>query len=159
MPYLIDGHNLVPKVPGLQLDDPDDEQRLIEWLKNFARARRQKVEVFFDRAAPGHTGPQRAGLVTAHFISSAQTADEAIRLRLKKLGKSARNWKVVSSDRGVQAEARAAQAGVIDAGEFAHLLIETRRAAFNNPAGDSERMSPEEVEAWLELFRRGKDKD
>ena len=29
---VIDGHNLIPKIPGLRLDDPDDEMKLIEKL-------------------------------------------------------------------------------------------------------------------------------
>ncbi|HZW02434.1 MAG TPA: NYN domain-containing protein [Anaerolineaceae bacterium] len=156
MPYLIDGHNLIPKVPGLRLDDPDDEEQLLEWLQTFARARRQKIEVYFDQAAPGHAGAHRLGLITAHFVPAPQTADDAIRRRLKKLGKSARNWKVVSSDRGVQAEVRAAQATVVESGEFADLLVEARRAGSAGPEGTSPGLSAKEVEDWLELFRRGK---
>ena len=50
MPYLIDGHNLIPKIPGLSLEMLDDEDRLIELLQEFARVRRQRIEVFFDQA-------------------------------------------------------------------------------------------------------------
>lgn len=157
MPYLIDGHNLIPKVPGLRLDDPDDEEQLIGWLQSFARVRRQKVEVYFDQAAPGHTGARQYGRVTAHFVSTAQTADDAIRLRLKRLGKSARNWTVVSSDHRVQAEARSAQSKVVAAGAFADLLVDTLRAPGDETDSESAGLSQAEVQAWLEVFRRGKD--
>ena len=30
MPYIIDGHNLIPKIPGIDLQDLDDEQKLID---------------------------------------------------------------------------------------------------------------------------------
>ena len=30
--YVVDGHNLVPKVPGMSLSDPDDETKLISLL-------------------------------------------------------------------------------------------------------------------------------
>jgi predicted RNA-binding protein with PIN domain len=49
MQYLIDGHNLIPKVPGLSLSDPDDEEQLINKLSGWARISRQKIIVFFDR--------------------------------------------------------------------------------------------------------------
>lgn len=157
MPFIIDGHNLIPRVPGLRLGDLDDEQQLIERLQRFAQTRRQKVEVYFDRAAPGHAGSRQFGRVTAHFVSSAQTADNAIRLRLKKLGKSARNWTVVSSDHRVQSEARSAQASVMDAGEFADLLVDTLRAPGADADSGSAESSPAEVQYWLERFRRGKE--
>ncbi|MBL0344247.1 hypothetical protein [Candidatus Villigracilis affinis] len=49
MPYLIDGHNLIPKV-GLRLDSPNDELELARLLQDFARIKRQPVEVYFDGA-------------------------------------------------------------------------------------------------------------
>jgi hypothetical protein len=41
MPYLIDGHNLIPKL-GLRLDSMDDEQELIAILQEYARLERKK---------------------------------------------------------------------------------------------------------------------
>ena len=43
MPYLIDGHNLIPKL-GLRLDSLDDEEQLIPRLQEFCRLRRAQVE-------------------------------------------------------------------------------------------------------------------
>ncbi len=96
MPYLVDGHNLIPYVPGINLTDPDDEDKLIDLLIDFCRVRRQKVEVFFDQAAPGRAGRSSRGALTIFFVAANLTADEAIYRRLQKLGKDARNWKVVS---------------------------------------------------------------
>ena len=109
MPYLIDGHNLIPKL-GLRLDSMDDEMELVAVLQQFCRAEQRQVEVFFDGAPPNHAGTQKQAGVTAHFVPLGSSADHAIRKYLKRLGRSARNWTVVSSDRQVQAEARAAQA-------------------------------------------------
>ena len=50
---VIDGHNLVPKIPGLSLHEVDDEERLLALLQAYARAKRKKIEVFFDGAPPG----------------------------------------------------------------------------------------------------------
>jgi hypothetical protein len=33
MPYIVDGHNLIPKVPGLNLQDMEDELQLVELLQ------------------------------------------------------------------------------------------------------------------------------
>ena len=35
MPFLIDGHNLIGRMPGISLDDPDDEARLVAQLRAF----------------------------------------------------------------------------------------------------------------------------
>ena len=112
MPYLIDGHNLIPKL-GLRLDSVDDEMELIAILQEFCRIERRQVEVYFDGAPTHQAGTRKLGAVNAHFVRRGATADNAIRSRLKKLGRSAKNWIVVSSDRQVQAEARAAHAEVL----------------------------------------------
>src|SRR5512138_3911713 len=104
MPTLIDGHNLIPKLPGLSLQMIDDEDRLIELLQVYCRVRRQVVEVFFDQAPPGHSGRRKAGQVIVHYVRQGKTADQAIVERLQQQGKSAKSWKVVTSDRRVRAE-------------------------------------------------------
>jgi predicted RNA-binding protein with PIN domain len=149
MPYLIDGHNLIPKV-GLRLDSIDDEMELIAILQEFCRTERKQVEVFFDGAPAGQAGPRKLGAVSAHFVRLGTTADNAIRNYLKRLGKRARNWTVVSSDRQVQTEARSAQAEVLSSDTFAAMLKQAHNSA---PKPREERnLSPKEVEDWLKLF-------
>jgi predicted RNA-binding protein with PIN domain len=151
MPYLIDGHNLIPKL-GLRLEDFDDELALLERLNEFCRiSRRGQVEVYFDNAPQGYPETRRSGLVTAHFVRRPLIADEAIRLRLKKLGRSARNWTVVSSDHRVQNEARTAGAKAVSSDEFARTVIETLREG-PPPSGKDKPMSERELEEWLRLF-------
>ena len=151
MPFLIDGHNLVPKV-GLRLDSIDDEMELVRILQEFSRLKRQQVEVYFDGAPIGQAGARNLGTVRAHFIKIGHTADNAIRARLNKMGKDAKNWTVVSSDREVQSAARVTQAKFITSEEFVKML----RAARDTPpkAGtEGEKLSLAEVEEWLKLFR------
>jgi len=159
MPYLIDGHNLIPKLPGLSLRAVDDELQLIDWLKNFARSERRQVEVFFDGAPPGFSGSRRYGRVTAHFIRQGRTADEAIRLRLRQLGKAARNWTVVSSDHQVQAEARAAAAQVLSSEEFAGQLSRSVQVERGSPQGSPGELGPQDLREWLDLFGEESDRD
>ncbi len=155
MPYLIDGHNLIPKL-GLRLNSMDDEMELVAILQEFCRIERRQVEVFFDGAPAPHAGTRRLGTVTAHFVPLGTTADEAIRRHLRKMGKSARNWTVVSSDRQVQADAHAAQADVISSDAFAVTLKQARNSA---PKSTNERkLSSQEVDDWLKLFEERRHK-
>ena len=151
MTYLIDGHNLIPKV-GLQLGDIDDEIQLVELLQEFCRKRRKKVEVYFDRAQPGQPRSRKFGMVNARFVQEGVTADEAIHQRLKRLGKTAGNWTVVSSDLEVQAAAREFHAQYQSSEAFAQMITE----ALGHSADSGERpevgLSPNEVDAWLRLF-------
>ena len=150
MPYLIDGHNLIPKL-GLRLDSLDDEMELVSILQEYSRLERKKqVEVYFDGAPASHAGTRRLGTVTAHFVLLGTTADDAIRKRLKKMGKSAKNWIVVSSDRQVQTESRAVQAEIISSDTFAMLLRQARDSA-PKPT-ENRTLSKQEVDDWLKLF-------
>jgi len=153
MPYLIDGHNLIPKL-GLRLDSMDDELELIAILQEFCRLERRQAEVYFDGAPSPHAGTRKLGAVTATFVPLTTTADDAIRKRLKKLGKAAKNWTVVSSDRQVQADARNARAEVLSSDSFAKTL----KGVMNSPRiSKGERVvSEKEVEEWLKLFEKKK---
>jgi hypothetical protein len=151
MYYLIDGHNLIPEI-GLGLDSLDDELELIRLLQEFSRLSRTQLEVYFDNAPAGQPSRRKHGLVTALFVRKPDIADEAIYQRIRKLGASAKNWTVVSSDRRVQAEARAAKAKVMFSNEFARQMRSTLQ---NKPAsaGDSA-MDEKELNEWLELFAK-----
>ena len=153
MPYLIDGHNLIPKVPGLSLRAIDDEMQLVEKLQEFCRLKGKRAEVFFDKAPPGGRRVRVFGQVTARFIRQDRTADEAIIGRLDSLGGSARNWTVVSSDRQVRAAARAKHATSMLSEEFSALLIETLSDEPVDAGADPEmNVGADEVDEWLQIF-------
>ncbi len=156
MPYLIDGHNLIPKIPSLSLQAIDDEVQLIKLLKTFCRQRRKRVDVYFDNAPVGQSRTRKFGSVTAHFVRQGRTADDAIYTRLRSLGRSARNWVVVSSDREVQAAARSVHAHVISSDVFAQELEQSARGEISvppDPESDANlALSQEEVNDWLRLF-------
>ncbi|HNB37282.1 MAG TPA: NYN domain-containing protein [Anaerolineales bacterium] len=154
MPYLIDGHNLIPKL-GLRLDDPEDEIKLGAILQDFARLKRQQVEVYFDGAPVGQAGTRKLGTVKAHFVRQGQTADAAIRARLNTMGKSARNWIVVSSDHEVQHTAKVHQAQCISSEEFFKQLRSALQAPQKSKE-DTPKLSTQEVDEWLRIFGEGK---
>jgi predicted RNA-binding protein with PIN domain len=154
MPYLVDGHNLIPKL-GLRLSSIDDEAKLIIRLQEFSRLRRAQVEVFFDGAPPGQANTRKFGTLTTHFVQQGSSADAAIETRLGRLGKAARNWTVVSSDGRVQQAARAVHASVISSAEFADEISRVQ-AISAIKSKQTTTPSPEEVEEWLDIFTRKK---
>jgi predicted RNA-binding protein with PIN domain len=149
MPYLIDGHNLIGRIPGLRLDDLDDEKALIEMLQGFCQQTGKEAEVYFDRSASGHARARVHGRVTARFVRSGETADQAISRHLKRLGNAATNWTVVSSDHEVQNAAKRARARLIDSGAFSRDLLSGSDAIGK---GDDPNISQDEVDEWLDLF-------
>jgi len=155
MPYLVDGHNLIPKL-GLRLESLDDEEQLLSRLQEFCRLRRSQVEVYFDGAPPGQAPTRRAGAVTAHFVRQGSTADAAIEAQLTRLGKAARNWTVVSSDRRVQLSAGAAHANILSSEEFAHE-ISRAQAIRASKSKQTATLAPDEVEEWLDFFNQRKE--
>ncbi len=153
MSYLIDGHNLIPKL-GLRLDSIDDEMELVAVLQEFCRLQRRTAEVYFDGAPAGQAGTQKFGMVTARFVRLGTTADNAIKARLGKLGRAARNWTVVSSDHEVQDSAKHAHAESASSDSFAKQLKHARASA---PKATTERiLSAEEVDEWLKFFNKKK---
>lgn len=152
MHYLIDGHNLIPKLPGLSLGAIDDELRLVELLQEYCRRSRNQVEVYFDNAPPGQAGARKYGTVSAHFIPQGRTADDAIRLRLGRLGRTGKNWSVVSSDQRVQTDARAVHAQAVPSEKFSRMLLATLGSSTEAKKTADLALSPEEVTAWMNLF-------
>jgi uncharacterized protein len=155
MAYLVDGHNLIPKINGMSLAAVDDEERLIELLQVFCRVRRQKLEVYFDNAPAGQQRNRSYGMVMVHFVRQGMPADDVIIARLHRLGKGARNWSVVSSDRRIQSEARACQAQVVSSEDFANLIANALQQVPVNQV-EEKKLSDAEVEEWLKLFKKRK---
>ncbi|MEJ5315049.1 MAG: NYN domain-containing protein [Anaerolinea sp.] len=158
MKYLIDGHNLIPHLPGLNLAQIEDEERLLALLQEFARLRRCTIEVFFDKAPPGRAGERRAGNITTHWVAEGKTADSAIIATLQRLGKRSVEVTVVTSDRQILAEARKLRARTLRADEFARQLQSARAPKPAPGAEKPERVSEEEVEEYLNLFRKNRNK-
>lgn len=151
---LIDGHNLVPKIKGLTLSMEDDEMALIQVLSEYTRLTRRKLEVYFDKAPINKAGTRKFGSITAHFVREGSTADEAIIQRIRKMGKKARNAKVISSDQHILRQVQACQATTQTSEVFAK---EIERILASNPGGgkpDPQKMSDLEIENWLNLFKK-----
>lgn len=153
MPYLIDGHNLIGRLPDISLSDPDDEARLVERLQVWCARRRVSATVFFDQGAPGQPSTAKFGRLTVRFVRPPQTADAGISALLTRLGRGASQWIVVSSDGAVRDAARRLGARTTPSEEFAAAL-----GAVGGEAGEEkpDRPSPQEISDWLRVFGRKK---
>jgi len=151
MQYIIDGHNLIPQIRGLSLRDLDDEQALVEVLTPFLRATSSRALVFFDKAAQGHEGKRNFGLVHAVFVPASQSADAAIENHIQKLGTSARNQTLVSSDRRVRAAGRSRYMSILTSAEFAQK-IQAHAETHTTQTPVEQKLTPEEIAQWEELF-------
>ncbi|HWQ45782.1 MAG TPA: NYN domain-containing protein, partial [Longilinea sp.] len=148
--YLIDGHNLIPKL-GLRLDDPQDEMALVQLLQVVASRKRAKIDVYFDGAPPGQAGTRRIAGINAHFVPLGRTADDALAARLAKLGQQAKQYCLVSSDRRVQQEGHNRHAQVMSSEEFA-LVVRSAQEVAQMDQRENGVESQEDIETWINLF-------
>lgn len=148
MPFLIDGHNLIPLIRGLSLSQLDDELALLELLADYFKGERKNAIVFFDKGAPGGEQNIKRGFVSAHFTRPPLNADKAIRNAVRELGKSAANYTVITSDMEVSESARRLGARVLSSAEFAQKLStggKRKKSGIHEPA--------EDVDYWLKVFK------
>jgi predicted RNA-binding protein with PIN domain len=155
MPLIIDGHNLIPKIPGINLQDLDDEQKLIDLLQEYARVSQDTLEVYFDRAPSGYAITQQKGRVKVVFVTEKTIADERIIKRIRTLGNAASSWVVVTSDRRIQADAKESRARSMSSEEFAQKLTKTLDEERTRRSSD-QAMSDTELESWMKLFNQNK---
>jgi hypothetical protein len=160
MIYIVDGHNLIPKIPGLTLGQLDDEDQLIEILQEYARLTRSCIEVYFDKAVPGFGGKKKVGMIKVQYVSEKTTADEVIIRRVQTAGKRSAELTVISSDQHVLQQIRSLGAKSLSSDQFSKEI----RRTFQDPpvfhkktrALPLERpLSEHEVSEWLEMFNSG----
>ena len=149
---VIDGHNLIPKVHGVSLQDAEDENKLIDILNEYCRLSRTQVEVFFDAAPVPGSPSRKSGLVHAHFIRKGLTADDAIIDFVRRHQSPDRLFTVISSDHRVLSAAKNAGAATMTSEVFA---VEMQRV-FSSPvavqAQKEKQLSESEVALWLTEF-------
>jgi hypothetical protein len=151
MPLLIDGHNLIGRLPDLRLEDPDDEAQLVVRLRTYRARTGKRVTVFFDQGLPGGRSRELSGGgVEVVFASTGHTADGILRERIRR-SRDPRGLTVVTSDREVIAAAQARGARVIRSEEFAVQL----RAPRTGGVEEDVHLSAEELAEWLKVFGQG----
>jgi predicted RNA-binding protein with PIN domain len=160
MHWLIDGHNLIGQMPNLQLSDPNDEEKLLEYLRRYRARTGHRLTVVFDAGQTFHPAQtKKLGGITVKFVSYGQTADQVIRKQLQKV-RNPQGMMVVTSDREIQQAAGQVGIRVITAREFGQQLLqlssENRSEKDENNQADLH-LSADEVEEWLAIFEQRTD--
>ena len=157
MNYLIDGHNLIARTPGLSLSDPDDEAKLVRLLRRWTAAdSRRKVTVIFDGGLPaGEAKHLSGGGVKAVFAPNNSSADAVIIRRIEAIGNPP-EYVIVTSDNAVAAAATRRRIAVQPSETFAANMMSDRRFGGSDNA-ESKRpeapaMNPDEMQEWLSIF-------
>ncbi len=151
MPILIDGHNLIGRLFSLSLEDPDDEEKLVRVLMAHAARIRNKVTVVFDPGRYSATSQiRRYGNLEVIFAPPGSTADAVI-LRIVQRSRNPSEWLVVTSDHELSDSARRLGARVRSADSLAGEL---EGAGGGADVRGERLLNPDEVQDWLNLFRR-----
>lgn len=160
MEFLVDGHNLIPKIPGLSLNDPEDEMKLIDILVEYSRLSRRKIILFFDKRAVGHPFETKIGTIRVFHADARSTADETIIRYVQKYAAKRANFTVISSDRHIQVQVKGLGADALASEEFAKQVV----GALRNPAKKRSAypkarleapLSEAEISDWLDVFSSG----
>jgi len=160
MHWLIDGHNLIGQMPNLRLSDPNDEEKLLEYLRRYRARTGHRLTVVFDA---GQTFPpaqtKKQGGITVKFVTHGQTADQVIKKRLRKV-RNPQGTMVVTSDRAIQQAAQQVGVRIVTAREFGQQLLqlanESRSEKDETDQADLH-LSADEVEEWLAIFKQRTD--
>ncbi len=157
MPLLIDGHNLIGKLPDLHLSDPNDEDKLIARLKQYVARTGKRVTVVFDPPKQSEWfawSDDRYDYrnLKVIFVTMGRTADHVIR-ELIASERDRSGLIVVTSDAAVANFAR--QCGVPapnvrKSEDFAKEM----QVAMSAPApAEKPVVSRAEVDEWLKVFK------
>lgn len=157
MNYLIDGHNLIARTPGLSLSDPDDEVKLVRLLRRWTAADgRRKVTVIFDAGLPAGEAKHLSGAgVKAVFAPNNSSADAVLIRRIEAIGNPP-EYVIVTSDNAIASAATRRRIAVQSSETFAANMMSDRRFG-GGGSGETQRpeapaMSADEMQEWLSLF-------
>jgi predicted RNA-binding protein with PIN domain len=161
MQFLIDGHNLIAKIPDISLEDPDDEAKLVIRLRRWSAAgSNRKISLFFDGGLPGGREAYLSSpSVNVIFATAGRTADDLMINRIMSVQNPA-ECTVVSSDLEVKRVAVMNKIKTISSGDFASQLNQAISLKFgvrndSDATEDANResiLNDQEIAEWLEIF-------
>lgn len=152
MPYLIDGHNLIAHLPQIDLADPNDEAKLVLYLRSFCARTRKKMVVVFDHGLPGGKSSLSTPSVEVIFATAQKTTADRIIMERVRNTRDVKGWVVVSSDEEVLHVAVQAGMKGLRSQKFAQVLISPPPE--DNHPGIREHviLTESEMQEWMELF-------
>jgi predicted RNA-binding protein with PIN domain len=133
------------------LQDPHDEEKLVQLLLSYKARTGKKVIVVFDPGQSASLGQTRQiGGINVVFASPGSSADQVIARRVRN-SRDPSAWLVVTSDVHLAREVAEQGARVQPAADFAGQL---QRPTDEAPEQKPALPNSEEVEDWLALFER-----
>lgn len=154
MTYMIDGHNLIGKLPDISLDDPNDEALLVQKLVGFTARTGKECLVVFDHGLPGGSSRMSTRNVQVVFASGRSSADRVMVERIYKI-QDIKGWVIVTSDNDVMARARRRGMETLHSEEFARMLEAPPPKVEDAGEAIEVNLSAAEVDEWLNLFGDG----
>jgi predicted RNA-binding protein with PIN domain len=155
MPVLIDGHNLIGKLPDVKLSDPKDEDKLIAKLKQYVQRTGKHTTVVFDPPRESEWfawSDDRYELrkLEIVFATMGRKADDVIRERVSR-AKDRQGLIVVTSDAAVANFAR--QCGVKNVRSSEEFARELQEALSTPAPAEKPAISKAELDEWLTMFK------
>jgi uncharacterized protein len=154
MPYLIDGHNVIGQMPGLSLEDPDDEAKLILIVRRWCSQERRKVTLIFDGGLPGGKSSLSSSDVSVVFASDRHTTGDDLLLNRIRDEKNPNGLIVVTSDQRIVKAAKLRRMTVLSSQEFGQTLAKVGQAQAK--AAKETAPNAAEIAEWEKLFSKKK---
>jgi uncharacterized protein len=164
MIYLIDGHNLIGKMPDISLSDPDDEEQLAHRLRQWAAENKSRqVIVIFDRGVLSGLARRLSNQQVKVFFAPTRTTADALLIKRVNEVRNPQQYRLISSDRQIIDAAKVRGMRFWRSERFVEMLgpaeLPTEAAdpkPHSEPAPPSQKEQPqlsrEDVAEWLELF-------
>ncbi|MGC8780254.1 MAG: NYN domain-containing protein [Anaerolineae bacterium] len=153
MALIIDGHNLIGVLPDIQLNEPEDEARLLARLRAYRSLTGQDMVVFFDSGGLPVPAGRAAHLsspgIAVYFSGSGQTADDAIVEYLRGRPQPGQ-YAVVTNDAELIRRVKAIGASVVRASDFSLKLARRDEPARREP---EEPMPDPRDPAFADIYR------
>jgi predicted RNA-binding protein with PIN domain len=152
MPFLVDGNNVMGQTPGWHRDKPGARRRLLGELAAFAANTKTRVTVVFD-GAPDAQVPDGSVFkgVRVYYPPPGGDADSLIE-RLVASSRDRRGITVVTSDRRLALDCRAAGAQVMRSGDFRKRMAAAGAGRGSGDPGSHEQPSSGHLDDWLRYF-------
>jgi predicted RNA-binding protein with PIN domain len=151
VPVIIDGHNLIGKMKGISLADPDDEEKLVRLLAQHLQGSRRKAIVVFDKGSDLDFVPSQKGPKLRVIFAPPESTADALIMDMIKRDPNPRGLTIVSSDNEIRRCARSRRAHLMSSEEFAQEL-ESGPHHHKRRARTYE-FEKIDVDEWLEYFK------
>jgi predicted RNA-binding protein with PIN domain len=152
MPVIIDGHNLIGKMKGISLADPDDEEKLVRLLAQHLHDSRKKAIVVFDKGSDLDFVPSQKGPRLRIIFAPRESSADALIIDMIRRDPNPRGLTIVSSDNEIRRCARSRRAHLVLSEDFAQELESCPHHHRRSARTDS--FEHIDVNEWLEYFKR-----